>query len=130
MRTAIRSLLGAASLLASLAAGTAPAAAWGSEGHQAVGYVAERFLTAAALAEVRSLIAPAGLQQVAPWADEIRATRRYTAPWHFVDTEITAAGYVAGGGLPAGQLRHRRDRPLRRPHGRPQPAAERSGRRR
>jgi len=95
MRMAIRSVLGAAGLLASLAAIPPPAAAWGSEGHQAVGYVAERFLTAAALAEVRSLVAPAGLQQVASWADEIRLQRRDTAAWHFVDTEITAAGYAA-----------------------------------
>jgi hypothetical protein len=95
MRMAIRSVLGAAGLLASLAAIPPPAAAWGSEGHQAVGYVAERFLTAAALAEVRSLVAPAGLQQVASWADEIRLQRRNTAAWHFVDTEITAAGYAA-----------------------------------
>lgn len=102
MRTVMQSLLGAAGLLASLAAGTAPAAAWESEGHQAVGYVAERFLTAAALAEVRSLIAPAGLPQVAPWADTIRATRRYTGPWHFVDTEITAAGYVPAVDCPQG----------------------------
>jgi hypothetical protein len=102
MRGAMRSLLGTASLLATLVAGTAPAAAWGSEGHQAVGYVAERFLTAAALAEVRRLIAPAGLPQVASWADEIRASRRYTGAWHFVDTEITAGGYVPAVDCPEG----------------------------
>jgi hypothetical protein len=98
----MRSLLGTASLLATLAAGAAPAAAWGSEGHQAVGYVAERFLTAAALGEVRRLVAPAGLPQVASWADEIRTSRRYTGPWHFVDTEITAAGYVPAVDCPQG----------------------------
>jgi hypothetical protein len=96
MRTAIRSLLGAASLATMLGSGATPAAAWGGEGHQTVGYVAERFLTAAALAEVRALVAPAGLPQVASWADEIRLKRRNTASWHFVDTEIKAAGYVAG----------------------------------
>lgn len=95
MRNAKRCLLGVASLLASFGTKIAPAAAWGAEGHQTVGYVAERFLTAAALAEVRGLLAPAGLPQVASWADQIRPIRRETGHWHFVDIDIRSAGYAA-----------------------------------
>src|SRR3954449_6574857 len=94
MRRATRSMLGGGALLAALAGGAQPAAAWGSEGHQVVGTVAERFLTATALAEVRSLLAPPGPPQGPPRADEIRPARPETRPWRFVDIDIHAAGYV------------------------------------
>lgn len=93
MRAAMRSMLLQLAVLGILAGGAPPAAAWGIEGHQAVGYLAERVLTAAALAEVRGLVAPGGLPQVATWADEVRLARRATATWHFVDIDVNAAGY-------------------------------------
>jgi hypothetical protein len=95
-------MLGGGALLAALAGGAQPAAAWGSEGHQVVGYLAERFLTAPALVEVRALVTPGGLPQVSTWADAIRQARPETKPWHFVDIDIRAAGYVPARDCPQG----------------------------
>src|SRR4051794_23474854 len=105
MRAVTRSMLGGGVLLAALGGAALPAAAWGSDGHQVVGYVAERFLDAAALAEVRSLIAPLGLPQVSTWADVIRPFRPTTGAWHFVEALIVIRGDGAGlGSVPEGGL--------------------------
>ncbi|MFC7477687.1 S1/P1 nuclease [Dankookia sp. GCM10030260] len=125
---ATRSRPPAAALLAGLAGSSAPAGAWGSAGHQAVGHVAERVPTAAALAAVGSLVAPAGLPPGTSWADTLRATRRDTAGWHFADTKIAAAGQV-----PAVDRRHgdcaigALPRLAARMAGRGLPSAERQG---
>lgn len=70
--------------------------AWGREGHEIIGYIAEKHLTAQAKAGVRALLgAGAHLSDhdVADWADEIRNHRHDTASWHFVDIPIEAARY-------------------------------------
>lgn len=63
------------------------ALAWGPEGHQITGGIAERHLTPATLAKVRSLIGNESLKQLSTWADEIKSDPRngYTKPWHFVN---------------------------------------------
>ncbi|KAI0631763.1 nuclease Le1 [Trametes polyzona] len=75
-----------------LLAVTRPTIAWGTLGHQTVGYVAQEFLAPKALAFVQSslgsmyneLLGPA-----APWADSVRyvSAYRWSAPLHFVDAE-------------------------------------------
>jgi hypothetical protein len=70
--------------------------AWGSEGHRIVAEIAEQFLEPPAARQVRDLLAienATGLAAVSNWADEIRAQRRNTAPWHFVDIPIGAKSY-------------------------------------
>lgn len=77
--------------------------AWGSEGHEAIGLIAEHFLTDKARAEVLSLLAapsdpplPAAIRDRTTWADAYRDSDRNTTKeryfatrsWHFVDLDI------------------------------------------
>ncbi|KAM5541558.1 hypothetical protein V8D89_004748 [Ganoderma adspersum] len=76
--------------LSALAACVQGAAAWGSLGHQTVGYVAQEFLAPKALAFVKKSLGSTyneTLGAAAPWADTVRHTKGYTwsAPFHFVD---------------------------------------------
>jgi hypothetical protein len=76
--------------------GSGSALAWGQEGHRVVALIAERHLTPVAQAEVTRLLAiegASGMAAVASWADDFRSTHRETAPWHFVDIPLAAAGY-------------------------------------
>jgi len=103
-----------------------PAFAWGDEGHEAIGLIAERYLEPRVLLRVREILASddSGLTATdiaheATWADKYRdsdrdgAKVRYlgTRDWHFVDLEITGAdlnsacfGWPA---LPAGAVASR-----------------------
>jgi hypothetical protein len=84
-------------LLVSLISAT-QAWAWGSEGHRIVAEIAEQYLEPATAREVRDLLAienATTLAEVSNWADEIRAQRRNTARWHFVDIPLSAPGYDA-----------------------------------
>jgi hypothetical protein len=66
-----------------------PAFAWGPVGHSLVARIAESQLTPAARARVAEILGPGRtMASVASWADEVRSTRRETAPWHFVDIPI------------------------------------------
>lgn len=77
-------------------AGPLPALAWGMEGHEIVAQIALHDLTPAARAQVGALLgSDALLVHEANWADEIRDQRSATAPWHYVDIPLTAAGYDA-----------------------------------
>ncbi len=77
------------------------AGAWGCDGHRLVALVAARHLSPAARAGVDALLSRAQLDptlrrscpapalgpfaDLATWADDVRAVRPDTAPWHFVD---------------------------------------------
>jgi hypothetical protein len=80
-----------------------PAGAWGDEGHEIVGLIAEHYLTPSVRARVQALLATddSGLTardiaHEATWADKYRdsdrdgSRRRYygTRQWHFVDLEL------------------------------------------
>jgi hypothetical protein len=68
---------------------TIPTFAWGPEGHSLVARIAESQLTPAAQAQVVEILgAGRTMRSVASWADEVRPSRRETAPWHFVDIPI------------------------------------------
>jgi len=72
-----------------------PALAWGAEGHEVVAAIALGELTPSARAQVARLLgSDAMLVQQSNWADEIKDQRRDTAPWHFVDIPLNAAGFV------------------------------------
>ncbi|MUM16050.1 S1/P1 nuclease [Mycobacterium sp. CBMA271] len=92
--------LGALLIAAALLLVTAPlAAAWGPQGHNIVGAVADTKLTPAAKAEVARLLAGEAnptLAGVANWADQVRPSRPETAPWHYADIGENACHYVPG----------------------------------
>ncbi|MBB6250088.1 S1/P1 nuclease [Nitrospirillum iridis] len=97
--------------LALLAMTSRPAAAWGLVGHVLVADIAEARLTPAARLQVDALLALEqrhGLDDVAGWADVIGHAPRdqgglpETLPWHYVDVDINAAGYVPARDCPGG----------------------------
>src|SRR6478672_10219234 len=64
--------------------------AWGTEGHSLIARIAAEQLTPAARARVLALLGPdKTLRSVASWADEVRRSRAESAPWHFIDIQIT-----------------------------------------
>jgi hypothetical protein len=70
--------------------------AWGPEGHNLVARIAESQLTPAAHAQVVEILgAGRTMSSVANWADEVRPSRRETAPWHFVDIPIEKSHFDA-----------------------------------
>ncbi len=77
---------------------TAPlASAWGPQGHDIVGAIADAKLTPAARAEVTRLLtgeAKPTLAGVANWADQVRPSRPETAPWHYADIAENNCQYV------------------------------------
>lgn len=89
-----------------LGLGADTAAAWGDEGHQVIGLIAEHYLTPETQIRVGALLegdtsglVPRDIAHEATWADKYRdsdrdSTReRYlgTRDWHFVDLEIEGA---------------------------------------
>jgi hypothetical protein len=67
------------------------ALAWGSEGHHIIADIAEQYLQPATAQRVHELLALENvttLAAVSMWADEIRAQRPETAPWHYVNIPI------------------------------------------
>jgi hypothetical protein len=85
---------------ATLAAGAAPAYAWGPEGHAIIAEIAEARLTPSALATIHQLLKPEGhehLDEIASWADAwSHEGHAETGPWHYVNIPVDAAGYDAG----------------------------------
>lgn len=81
----------------------AAAFAWGAEGHHIVARIAADELTPKANAVVADLLggeATAAMISASTWADEIRPSRSETASWHFVNIELTSAGYDAARDCP------------------------------
>jgi hypothetical protein len=84
--------------------------AWGCEGHQVVALIAERNLTPHALAMVKQILSDAPIDpnlsrfckegstdpvaDASTWADDIRALRPQTAPWHYIDIPLGASSHV------------------------------------
>jgi len=67
-----------------------PAFSWGPEGHNLVARLAAAHLNPAAAAQVKAILGPgASPASVSSWADQVRSSRRETAPWHFIDILIT-----------------------------------------
>ena len=64
----------------------APATAWGSLGHRAVAYLAQKHFTADGAAFVNNLLDGEDISDAALWPDQIRRTRgwTFTAGWHFI----------------------------------------------
>ena len=80
-----------------------PAWAWGNEGHEVVALIAASELSPVAKAKVEQLLggdAANSMADVSTWADKIRRDRPETGPWHYVDIEITYAGYDASRDCP------------------------------
>jgi hypothetical protein len=73
---------------------TIPAFAWGPAGHSLIARIAETQLSPAARARIVEILgAGRSMSSVANWADEVRPTRRETAPWHFVNIPIERQHY-------------------------------------
>jgi hypothetical protein len=68
---------------------------WGGTGHQIVCLIAEDHLSPQAKAGVHELLGDAHISdaEIASWADEVRRERRSTAPWHYVNIPVSAAGF-------------------------------------
>ena len=72
-----------------LLAGCLPIYAWGPEGHTLVAQIAEAELTPQVRARVLEILGPGKtMASVSSWADEVRNSRRETAPWHYIDIPI------------------------------------------
>ncbi|MBW8366745.1 MAG: S1/P1 nuclease [Arenimonas sp.] len=87
----------------------APAFGWSKQGHQLVGELAERDLTAAARAEVDRLLAGEPnptLAGVSTWADEIRAEGnelgQRSRTWHYINFDHAGCDYVPARECPDG----------------------------
>lgn len=66
-----------------------PSFAWGPEGHALVARIAESELTPQVRARVLEILGPGKtMESVASWADQVRNSRRETAPWHYIDIPI------------------------------------------
>ena len=70
--------------------------AWGPEGHEVVGTLAEAMLSNAAKAGVQSVLGNVPLASVSNWADQVRQARQETYNWHFVDIPRSAATFDDG----------------------------------
>jgi hypothetical protein len=88
----------------------AQALAWGYTGHRVIAEIAEQLLEPETAQKIRDLLAIENittLVEVSTWADQIRAQRPETAPWHYVNTPIHASegepnGYDAARDCPSG----------------------------
>lgn len=97
-------LLVRAGLLASLAAVSASAVAWGTQGHQVIALMAQSQLTRTARAQVDRLLAlepGATLSSISTWADE--SGNPSTVPWHYVNFPRDTCSYDALRDCPEGQ---------------------------
>lgn len=72
-------------------------------GHEIVAEIADRALSTRARDEVRRLLKGRGMASVSSWADEIRAKRRETSAWHFVNIPREASSYDAARDCRRGQ---------------------------
>jgi hypothetical protein len=86
---------------------SAPAVAFGADGHRIVAELAQRQLTAPARAEIARLLAgeaDPSLAGIATWADQVRDQDawRSTAPWHYVNFPRGHCRYRARARCPGG----------------------------
>jgi hypothetical protein len=72
----------------------APARAWGPRGHRLVAEIAWRHLTPEAKKRVRELLRQGEtLSTISTWPDEIRAERKWTSRWHYVNIPREAKAF-------------------------------------
>ena len=72
------------------------ARAWGDEGHQIIGLIAEHYLDPAVGSKVAALLAgdstaltpSTGIADETTWADRFRDSHRETSRWHYIDIEL------------------------------------------
>lgn len=99
MRTVWTGVVGLATACAVL--GPGPAKAWGPDGHEVVGRIADNFLSPTARQGVTDLLQGGQYPSIATgklanWADAIRGSSFYNqkymnmAKWHFIDIPVTA----------------------------------------
>ncbi len=70
-----------------------PAFAWGPQGHKLVALVAQDHLTPTARLNVKALLGPETLADVASWPDSYRPLETQTSAWHYVDIPADATTY-------------------------------------
>ncbi len=73
---------------------TAPASAWGRQGHRPVALVASDHLSPVAAENIRYLLGRDSMADVASFADDYRSVHPETAPWHFVDIPGSEKSYL------------------------------------
>lgn len=80
---------------ANLACATSPAFAWGQLGHSVIAELAQRHLSPAAQAALKTLIGVRSLASLSNWADDYKFTAegKGTYRWHFVDIDIAHPAY-------------------------------------
>lgn len=70
----------------------ASAWAWGAEGHQITGYVAEHLLTTETRIRIKAFLPTADLAQESTWLDEQRLSLKHKIPgsekWHYVNLPV------------------------------------------
>jgi hypothetical protein len=67
---------------------------WGPLGHRVVAEVAMARISPGVTDETRRLLGGQTIADVASWADDVRRDQPNTAPWHYVNIEITDSAYV------------------------------------
>jgi hypothetical protein len=70
------------------------ASAWGPAGHEITARIAERYLEPRVKERIGVILGGNSLASVASWADEIRGSRRNTAPWHYINSPISRPDVV------------------------------------
>ena len=76
----------------------------GQRGYQVITLIAADKLTPVARAEVAALLggdARDSIESASTWADYIRLSHPETAPWHYVNIEVSVSGYNAATDCPA-----------------------------
>jgi nuclease S1 len=106
--------------------------AWGQLGHSVIAELAQRHLSPAAQAALKTLIGITSLASLSNWADDYKFTAegKGTYRWHFVDIDIAHPAYDATidcfdknnqgtcivKGLPVAIAMLKDNAPARRPH--------------
>src|SRR6185295_19999302 len=83
-------------LLPLLLAFSAPAHAWGPQGHEIAARIAADNLTPSARLRISQLLGGDAFDLMvldSNWADEVRSDRPQTSAWHYVNIEVGARGY-------------------------------------
>jgi hypothetical protein len=66
---------------------------WGADGHRIVAAIALHRLSPDVANETRRLLGGQEITDIASWPDEARRELPNTAPWHYIDIEITDSSY-------------------------------------
>ncbi len=61
---------------------------WGHEGHQVIGWIAEHYMSPAAVKAATDLLGGVPIDSVASWADDYRHDHPETGPWHYIDIPL------------------------------------------